>query len=422
MHGDAMERFTIRHGVLFIAAWGCWGETIHAQEPVQVGSLVFDIEYEVDQDALPLSSVTLWYRVDGEPTWHEFGSDDDRHSPITFRAPKEGEYEFYIIAANATGASSVPPGSGSPAHVRAFVDRTPPVVQLHPLRTTAMMGRPTVQVRWTAVDGHFGARPVALAYQRPPDEKWHAMTPEPIANTGRYDWRVPDGMTGPVAVRLTVTDRGGHQVHSELQAIELVAALPVQPSNTAMVGQLTSMNSPGVETVALSGSARAKQQAQRLFNEAIAHKERGEYREGIAQLRQAIKLDPHWAEAFSAMADMLCGIGDLDRALHAYDLALQQKPTMRDALRGTAAIHRKRNDHSSAAASLRTILRYNPNDAEVWMNLGDVAIYQGDEIFARECYTRATRIDPDATQVVADARKRLELMTEVSRQYRSSRR
>lgn len=172
--------------------------------------------------------------------------------------------------------------------------------------------------------------------------------------------------------------------------------------------------------MALSGSARAKQQAQRLFNEAIVHKERGEYREGIAQLRQAIKLDPHWAEAFSAMADMLYGIGDLDSSLHAYDLALQQKPTMRDALRGTAAIHRKRNDHSSAAASLRTILRYNPNDAEVWMNLGDVAIYQGDEIFARECYTRAAQIDPEAKQVVADAHKRLELMTEVSRQYRSS--
>lgn len=420
MHGDAMERFTIWHGCLFIAALACWGETTHAQEPVQVGSLVFDIEYEVDEDALPLSSVTLWYRVDGEPTWYEFGTDDDRHSPFTFRAPKEGEYEFYIIATNATGASSMPPGPGSPAHIRAFVDGTPPVVQLHPLRATVMIGRPTVQIRWTAVDGQFGARPVALAYQRPPDQTWYPMLPDPIANTGRYDWRVPEGMAGPVVVRLTVTDLGGHQVHSELQAIELAAASPVQPSNTPMMGQLASMNSPGVETMALSGSARAKQQAQRLFNEAIVHKERGEYREGIAQLRQAIKLDPHWAEAFSAMADMLYGIGDLDSSLHAYDLALQQKPTMRDALRGTAAIHRKRNDHSSAAASLRTILRYNPNDAEVWMNLGDVAIYQGDEIFARECYTRAAQIDPEAKQVVADAHKRLELMTEVSRQYRSS--
>ncbi len=51
------------------------------------------------------------------------------------------------------------------------------------------------------------------------------------------------------------------------------------------------------------------------------------------------------------------------------------------------------------------------------MNLGDIAIYQGDEILARECYTRATHIDPQATQVIADAQKRLDLMAEVSRGY-----
>lgn len=52
------------------------------------------------------------------------------------------------------------------------------------------------------------------------------------------------------------------------------------------------------------------------------------------------------------------------------------------------------------------------------MNLGDVAVFQGDEVLARKCYVRASQIDPDATQVIADARKRLELMAEVSRTYR----
>ena len=75
-------------------------------------------------------------------------------------------------------------------------------------------------------------------------------------------------------------------------------------------------------------------------------------------------------------------------------------------------------DHAAAANLLRTVLRHNPNDAEVWMNLGDVAIYQGDEVFARECYLRATQIDPGATHVITDARKRLSLMAKVSRSYR----
>jgi Flp pilus assembly protein TadD len=394
--------------------------TATAKEPVQVGSLVFDIDYEVAEEALPLNSVTLWYRAGDDPAWQVFGLDDDCQSPVTFRAPHEGRYAFYIVTTNATGASSVPPVAETPAHVEAFVDATPPVVQLHALRSTLTLGQPVVQIRWTAVDAHFGPRPVVLAYQRPPDPTWHPMTPDPVANTGRYDWRVPDGLTGPLAARLTVTDLGGHQVRSDSQTIEVAQIPPIQPSGTLAADGPAPTTTPGFENTALAGSARARAQARRLFAQATAHQARGEYREGIARLRQAIQLDPSWPEAFTAMADMLYGIGDLDRALHAYDLALQQDPTMRDALRGAAAVHRKRNNHALAAEALRTILRYNPNDAEVWMNLGDVAVYQGDEVLARECYTRASRIDPEATQVAADARKRLELMTEVSRQYRAS--
>ena len=51
------------------------------------------------------------------------------------------------------------------------------------------------------------------------------------------------------------------------------------------------------------------------------------------------------------------------------------------------------------------------------MNLGDVAVFQGDEVLARECYTRAAEIDPGATTVIEDARKRLALMAQVSRSY-----
>ena len=93
---------------------------------------------------------------------------------------------------------------------------------------------------------------------------------------------------------------------------------------------------------------------------------------------------------------------------------------MRSALRGVAMAYRKKGDHGAAAGALRSILRDSPNDAEVWMNLGDVAIFQGDEVLARECYTRASSIDPQATEIVANARKRLDLMASVSRTYQSS--
>ena len=147
-------------------------------------------------------------------------------------------------------------------------------------------------------------------------------------------------------------------------------------------------------------------------------RESGEYTQSIATLREAVKLKPQWADAFAQMADMFYRLGDLDRARDAYEVALRQEPSMRKALRGLAMVHRRNNDYAAAAKSLRSALRYDPNDAEVWMNLGDVAIYQGDDITARECYLHATQMNPAATQVVVDAQKRLELMSDVSRRYR----
>ncbi len=413
-----MPRNPVRHGCLGLAVNAVLVVVANGENPVAIRSRVFEIEYAVNESALPLDSVQLWYTLDHGASWHESSPDEDRQSPITFTVPQEGLYGFFLVLTNATGPSSMVPTQATPPHLWAFVDYTPPVVQLHALRQTTILGQRVVQIRWTAIDAHFGSRPVQVAYQRPPDETWYPATSDPLTNTGRYDWRLPEDVSSrSVAVRLTVTDSGGHRVYSERQVLEILPAYSEQRSESMPVTTGGAGVASVGATMALTGSVRAKQRAQRLFSEALACRKRGEYRDGIARLREAVKLNPQWAEAFAEMADMLYGIGDLDRALNAYELALRRQPAMRSALRGAAMVYRQKNDHVGAARLLRTILRYNPNDAEVWMNLGDIAVYQGDEVLARECYTRATQIDPDATQVITDARRRLELMAEVSRRY-----
>ncbi|MGB2985793.1 MAG: tetratricopeptide repeat protein [Phycisphaerae bacterium] len=414
-----MARISLRHGCLFLVVEACLAGVAGGEGPVvPVRSSVVDIEYVVNEDALPLDSVQLWYTLDHGATWQEYGLDEDRQSPITFHAPREGLYGFFLVASNATGPSSVTPTGATQPHQWAFVDNTPPIVQLHPLRQTIMLGQRVLQIRWTAIDAHFGPRPVEITYQQPPDESWHPVTLDSLANTGQYDWRLPEDLHGPITLRLAVSDRGGHRVISDRQVFEIARA-SLNDSPTAMSATTpVTAGSTSVTAPALSGSPRAKKRASRLFAEAVEHRKRSEFREGIARLREAVRLDPERAEAFAEMADMLYRVGDWDRALNAYELALRQQPTMRAALRGAAIVYRQRNDHAMAARYLRAILRYNPNDAEVWMNLGDIAVFQGDEVLARECYTRATEMAPDASQVVENARKRLALMTEVSRTYR----
>jgi len=402
----------MRHGCLFLALLlsTAIASPIANAQTARVRARAFDIAYEVNDTALPLDSVQLWYTQDDGQTWAEFGLDEDRQSPFAFHAPDEGAFGFFLVMSNATGSSSAAPSAGTAPQQRVLVDFTPPVVQLHPLRMTSSLGETVVQIRWTAIDTQLASRPIEIACRRPPDSTWSPMVADPLANTGRYDWRVPDSVTGTVALRVTVSDLGGHRADSETQNIEItrLPAVRIDPAPQA---------SPAVarDDATLAGSKRAKERIAKLLAEAGAHRERGEYAQAVARLRDVVKLDPQRTEAFVEMGAVLTRMGDHDRALGAYEVALKQNPNLRSALQGSALVYKEKNDFPAAAERLRTILRYNPGDAEVWMNLGDVAIYQGDEALARECYTRATQIDPKATQTVAEAQQRLALMIETSR-------
>ena len=412
--GWAMRRDLIRHGCLLLLI-GAGEAYASGNDPVRVQTRVFEIEYTVNEAALPLDSVQLWYTPDRCRTWHQYGLDEDRQSPISFHAPSEGLFGLFFVLTNSAGPSGGPPTQSTKPHCWAFVDYTPPVVQLHPLRQTTLLGQRALQVRWTAIDTHLEGRPVEIAYRRPPGETWHPVAADPLANTGRYDWRLPQDLMEQLTVRLTVRDKGGHVAESEQQVIEVT---PLEPGGSPPETHGdNSLGIPDDSDASVPISSQAKDRAERLFREGLTHRDRGEYREGIARMREAVRLDPRFTDAFAEMAGMLYRAGDFDRALSAYDLALKQEPTMRGALQGSAMVYRQKKDYASAATRLRMILRNRPNDAEIWMNLGDVAIFQGDEVTARECYRRATEIDPKATQIIEDARKRLALMAKVSRTY-----
>lgn len=299
-----------------------------------------------------------------------------------------------------------------------FVDYTPPMVQLHPLKFVTSNGQRILEIHWTSVDSQFGTRPITLSYQRLPDKSWQPITLDPVANTGRYDWRIPDDVKGNIGVRVSATDRGGNCASSESETLEIPALNSVTSASTA---NLVPGPTVSASSAMLPGSKRAQEHVARLFEEAIAFRDRGDYSESMSRLREVVRLDPMMTDAFAEMGMMLHRMGDPQRAMDAFDIALKQRPTLRSALLGTALVYKQRSDYAAAAERLRAILKYNANDAEVWLHLGDVAVYQGDEVYARECYSRAAQINPDAP-IVADARKRLALMAETSRTYETTRR
>jgi tetratricopeptide (TPR) repeat protein len=382
--------------------------------PVQ--SRVFEIDYHVPDSALPLSSVQLWYTFDHGSEWHLYGIDDDAQAPMSFSAPAEGLYAFYFILENQVGRSGPAPGRNTEPHAWAYVDFTPPVVQMHPPRQGIALGRPLVQIRWSAVDAHFDRRPISLEYRRLPEKQWQPLTTRPIANTGRYDWTPPEGLAGPVEIRLAALDRGGHRAEANSSVLELLSARELALRGAA---ESSFADSPNNGASAAVVTAAARERARKLQGEALELDQQGQTGRAISKLREAASLDPTRPEVFALLGSMLYRIDDYDRSLEAYELALRMQPDLRRALLGAAMVDRQLQQYGRAAQRLRQVLDRDREDVETWMYLGDLAVFQGDEISAREYYLLAASLDPEATTIVAEARKRLELLDQSSQARRN---
>lgn len=420
-----MQDNILRHGCLLVACFGFVAPQVKA-EVSKVRSRVFDLHYQINASAMPLDSVQLWYTADQGMTWHLHGYDDDRQSPVSFQAPSEGKFGFYVLALNATGPSSQQPTRGTRPQAWVFVDYTPPVAQLHTAENATMLGQRVIKLRWSAVDAQLPPRPIVVGFQRLPSETWEQATAEPLANTGRYDWRIPADLSGAIAVRIVVTDNGGHRVESDSKVVEIGEFVPnlqeTVETNLKQDGDI--QNLLGSPTLGLSIQDRLagvlpnqgqKARASALFREAMGFRDQGRTRHAMARLREVAKLDPHMTKAFSEMGAILYQLGDFQNSLDAFRVAIGQQPSMKESLKGAAMALRQLKDYESAAEKLRTILKHHPDDAQTWMDLGDIGIYQGDELLARECYIKAGQVDSLGGGVKDQAHKRLALMADVSR-------
>ncbi len=392
------RNITSRHGglVLLVVAASLEAATPPPDHHTpKIQSRRFEIEYRVNETALPLTRVELWYSRDGGDTWHNYGLDEDSQSPIQFDAAEEGLYGFFFLLENRVGSSGEPPQAGTVPQQWAFVDYTPPIVQLHPIqvgRGDALGTR--LQLRWTAIDAHFDPRPIELSYRIAPDGEWTQLA-DRLSNTGRYDWCPPTQLEGRVVVRLTARDRSGHRVCAVGRAVELekITATEEPPGNA-----------PGAEELAPTDQKRAET----LFRRGMVHKERGEYRQAAARFQEALAINPRQPEALVNLGETLYFRREYVDSIEAFEWALKLEPGWTGARRGLVRSLMVVDRYDDASAQLAHILKDAPADAEAWLTLGDVAVSRGDELMAREHWQKATMVDPTVKAVVERAQARLD--------------
>lgn len=137
--------------------------------------------------------------------------------------------------------------------------------------------------------------------------------------------------------------------------------------------------------------------------EGAEHKSRGDkhFHEGeMARAeecyRQALAVNPAFAEAFNALGNSLCLQGRHSEALSSYQSALQLKPDYAGAYNNLGNLYHSQNQLGEAIACYRKTLEFKPEfAAEVYNNLGSVLHQQGNLADAVTCYRQAIALKPD---------------------------
>lgn len=163
------------------------------------------IDYDVSMvGPSGVGRVELWGSLDDGQTWTYMAEDKDCTSPMNVTLKSDGKYGFQILVFNGAGVGMERPQSGSMPQMEVVLDRINPRVQLYGIQLQAEFG--DLEITWGAEDLNLGSNPVLLSWSSSTEGPWRAMTKFPLENTGRYTWRIPDGVPGKVFIRIDVCD------------------------------------------------------------------------------------------------------------------------------------------------------------------------------------------------------------------------
>jgi hypothetical protein len=385
----------------------------------------------------------LWYTTDGSATWQRWGDQSAGKTPIDFNAPADGLYGFFIVLKNAAGASSPPPARGTVAQQWIGVDREAPTVQILSLRPDARFDlNREIHIRWKATDAGFADRPVSIHY-RCPTRKTYTLVADALGPTGEMRWTVPEDVEGKLEIKISSNDQAGNIGRCvgdklTLRNGKITQPVPIQQAKPASTTKaeaptekiavdtseparpappkpdplpiVTSVPANATEEQALAvqtAAHEAADEASRLYELGSWHRMRGEHELAVARYQESLKLDSDQLAARNDLAGVLCVLKQFKEAEKQFQLVLWKDDSNRVALRGLALVQATQRDYRSAIATLSKLLLLEPTDAEAWLYFGDVELFAGDRIAARQAWRRVESLPDVPEQARQQAQRRL---------------
>lgn len=180
------------------------------QMPALVNSLRFELDYSVESvGSSGVGKVELWGTRDGGRSWHSYGIDEDRQSPLLAELQEEGIFGFRIAVQSGTGFGGQAPASGEPPDVWVAVDVVKPYARILAIEPGQQDRAGQLEIRWQADDETLAAYPITLAYSPQPEGPWTAIVTD-FENAGEYVWRLDHQVPEQFFLRLEVRDAAGN--------------------------------------------------------------------------------------------------------------------------------------------------------------------------------------------------------------------
>lgn len=134
--------------------------------------------------------------------------------------------------------------------------------------------------------------------------------------------------------------------------------------------------------------------AMALNNRGAAYNEQGDNDRAIADYDAAIRIDPKFAMAFQNRGNAYHDKGDLDRAIADYNVAIRLDPKFATAFQNRAGAYHDKGDNDRAVADYGEAIRLDPKRVKAFVGRGMAFRAKGDNDRAITDYSEALRLDP----------------------------
>jgi hypothetical protein len=166
------------------------------------------VNYQLDGPTRYPNKIDFWASTDGGRTWMQVKDLNGGIPPAKLALPGDGVFSIRIRP----GGGTKPPEALEDPDCVVEVDTTKPVVSM---TAPALVEDGVLIINWTASDENLLSNSINLYYAPKPAGPWEVIA-SGYKNTGEYKWALPQGLTGPVYLRVEASDRAGNVGRYEL--------------------------------------------------------------------------------------------------------------------------------------------------------------------------------------------------------------